>query len=544
MPGKFYILAISVLTICFSMGCSTHQKDASKVFRYNESKGISTLDPAFARSQTIIWPVHQIFDGLVQYDSLLNIKPAIAKRWSISPDGLLYTFHLRTDVKFHSHKLFENEQQRVVRAHDFVFSFNRLMDPALSSPGAWVLSDLDKTYGQNGCKALSDSIFQIKLNKPFPPFLGLLGMKYCAVVPEKITKHYGNAFGQHPIGTGPFKLHKWRQGDAILLKKNPDYYEKDADGNRLPYLESVVISFITDKQSEFMEFMLGNLDFISGINAQYKDALLTRAGQLRKKHKHKIHLQTGHYLNTEYLGFNLDSTTGEVVPKAVREAINYCFDRKEMVTYLRNNMAYPANNGMVPPALTKNYPKQIEGYYYDVELARDILQKAGFSNGYPKTIELLTTSDYIDICEYIQHKAAKIGVKIDISLGTGASFRNMISKGKAPFFRASWIADYPDPENYLALFFSENKSPKGPNYTRFQDSITDQYYIKSLKPENHKKRDRYYYKMEKRVLSFSPVVPLYYDKVVRFIQNEIQGLPVNPFNLLELKYIIKTQKRD
>ncbi|ALO15274.1 Hemin-binding lipoprotein [Salinivirga cyanobacteriivorans] len=544
MRGKFYILIISALTLLFTMGCKLHKTDESKVFRYNESKGIGSLDPAYARSQTIIWPVHQIFDGLVQFDSLLNIKPAIAKKWKISEDGLFYTFTLRKDVEFHKHKLFKKPDSRRVNAHDFVYSFNRIMDPATSSPGAWVFSYLDKKYGKNGCKAPNDSTLQIKLKKPFPPFIGLLGMKYCAVVPEEIISHYGNAFGQHPIGTGPFMMHKWKQGDVILLKSNPDYYEKDKNGRRLPYIESVVISFITDKQSEFMEFMLGNLDFISGINAQYKDALLTRDGQLREKHKDKIYLQTGHYLNTEYFGFNLDSTTGQVVPKAVRQAINYCFDREEMVTYLRNNMAYPAHNGMVPPALTRNYPQKVKGYHYNPDLARRILDEAGFHDGYNQPIQLLTTSDYIDICEYIQHKASRIGINIEINLGTGASYRNMISKGKVPMFRASWIADYPDAENYLALFYSKNKSPQGPNYTRFGDSVADRYYKASLKPANQQKRDKFYYKMEKRVISFSPVVPLYYDKVVRFVQNDIQGLPVNPFNLLELKHIKKTEKKD
>ena len=539
MGGKLYFFFVATFLTLVLHACQMQNTQEKQVFRYNESKGISTLDPAYARSQTIIWPVHQIFDGLVQFDSLLNIQPALAKSWKISDDGLTYTFHLRTDVKFHNHELFDNDDERIVKAGDFVYSFNRIMNPKISSPGTWIFSDLDKSFGQNGCKAINDSTFQVKIKRPFPPFLGMLGMKYCAVVPQKVVEHYGNAFGQNPVGTGPFKLQQWKQGEAILLRRNKSYYQKDSLGNTLPYLESVVISFITDKQSEFMEFMLGNLDFISGINAQYKDALLTRGGQLRKKHKDKIYLQTGPYLNTEYLGFNLDSTTSQVVPLAVRKAINYCFDRKELVTYLRNNMAFPANKGMVPPALTSRYPSKIQGYNYKPNRARDLLAHAGYDDGYPERINLLTTSDYIDICAYIQHKSAQIGIDIEIELGTGASFRNKISKGKAQMFRGSWIADYPDPENYLALFYSKNKSPQGPNYTRFENNEVDNLYIQSLKTNSKNKRDSSYYLIENRVLKKSPVVPLYYDKVVRFVQIDVKGFAANPFNLLELKYVKK-----
>lgn len=543
MRIKLKIHIFPIFLSMFLWSCYSTDVDMQNVFRYNESKGISSLDPAYARSQTLIWPVHQLFDGLVQFDSVLNIKPAIAHSWTVGKDKRTYRFELRNDVYFHDHPLFRNKNDRKVTAHDFVYSFNRIIAPETSSPGAWVFSVLDKTYGQNGFKAVNDSVLIIKLRQPFPPFLGMLGMKYCAVVPQRIVEALGKRFGHSPIGTGPFYLKKWHPNEAIVLRKNPLYYQFDEKGVRLPYLQSVFITFITDKQSEFMEFMLGNLDFISGINAQYKDALLTRQGLLRKKYHDEIFLQTGPYLNTEYLGFNLDSTTGEVVPLNVRKAINYSFSRKELVAYLRNNMAYPANNGMVPPALSRNYPEIIQGYSFNREKARKLLNKAGYKNGYPKPIPLLTTSDYVDICEYIQHQAALVGINIEIQLGTGASFRNIITKGKAPFFRGSWIADYPDAENYLALFYSQNKSPQGPNYTRYKDQRVDELYIKALNATNDSLKYSCYQQLEQTVMEFSPVVPLYYDKVVRFVRNNVQGLTVNPFNLLDLKTVKKVKTR-
>ena len=536
---KSYIYSIILLLTL--IGCQSNKNNHSNVFRYNESKGISTLDPIYARSQTLIWPVNQIFDGLITFDSALNIKPAIAKKWSLSDGGLIYTFILRTDVFFHEHELWNSRSERNVKASDVVYSFNRILNPRNSSPGIWIFSNVDRTFGENGFKALNDSIFQLKLKKPFPPFIGMLGMQYCAVVPKKIADHYGNQFGKNPVGTGPFYLKHWEENERIILRKNNDYFKTDKKGNTLPYLDAVNISFITDKQSEFMEFMLGNIDFISGLNAQYKDALLTRSGELKAEHKNRINLQTGPYLNTEYLGFNLDSTKAEVVPLAIRKAINYCFDREEMVRYMRNNMGYAAYNGFVPSALTSKYPMPVKGFDTNKQKAKAILANAGFKNGYPKTITLLTTSDYVDLCEYIQHEASKIGINISISLGTGASFRNMISKGDATFFRGSWIADYPDAENYLSLFYSKNKSPNGPNYTRFENKRYDALYEEALQTLDEDCKNELYLAMENIIIEKSPIVPLFYDKVIRFVRKDVKGLQPNPFNLLDLRKVEKRQ---
>lgn len=521
-----------VLTVLFS--CSSTDDRNLLVFRYNESKGISSLDPAFARSQSLIWPVHQLFDGLVQFDEQLNIVPAIAKSWTISDDGLLYTFYLRTDVLFHPHVLFKSKAERIVTAHDFVYSFNRVVHPSTASPGAWIFSKLDIDFGQGGVYAVNDSVLQLRLSAAFPPFLGMLGMKYSAVVPRRVVEHAPNEFGANPIGTGPFLMKIWRQGEILILHANPEYYQLDSSGSSLPYIDAVSVTFINDKQSEFMEFMLGKVDFISGINSQFKDALLTRSGNLREENAQQIYLQKAPYLNTEYLGFNLDSTQGDVVPLAVRKAINYCFNREEMVMYMRNNMADAALKGMVPPSLSKPYGQELVGYQYDKNRARKILSDAGFKNGYPNSIDLYTTSDYVDLCEYIQHNAKQIGININIHLATGASFRNLVANGKAQMFRGSWIADYPDAENYLSLFYSGNKSPNGPNYTRFYHAKFDSLYIQSLTARDSEKY-LLYLQMEQLIISNAPVVPLFYDNVVRFVNRRVADFPVNPLNLLEIK---------
>jgi peptide/nickel transport system substrate-binding protein len=531
--GWFQKIAFIIVISIVFFACGKRETGNYLIFRYNESKGIPTLDPAFARNQTIIWPASNIFNGLVQIDSLLQVQPCIASHWEISSDKLIYTFYLRTDVCFHPHEVFGAQKSRNVTAHDVVYSFNRIINPATGSPGAWVFSNTDKSFGLNGFKALNDSVFQIKINKPFVPFLGILTMTYCSVVPQEMVESLGEKFGQSPIGTGPFLFKLWDLNDRLILTRNPNYFEHDNQGVPLPYLDAVHISFIADKQSEFMEFLLGNIDFISGIHATNKDELLTRDGKLRKKHGEKIYLQTAPYLNTEYLGFTMDSTKPGYVPKNVRKALNYAFSRERMIAFLRNNLAVPANASLTPPMLYPAGKKQPEGFNHNPAKALEYVKKAGYENGKGlPPITLTTTPDYLDIGEFIQHEAKQIGIDIRIETSTGASFRQKVANGDLPFFRASWIADYPHAENFLLLFASENKSPAGPNYTQFSNPQFDDLYNKIATDEANM---HFIPLADSIIMAESPVIPLFYDVVVRFINKRVSGLPLNSLNMIDLK---------
>ncbi|BDX38412.1 peptide ABC transporter substrate-binding protein [Tenuifilaceae bacterium CYCD] len=539
----FYLALIVTLVGCQG---SKNQVADRLVFRYNESKGVTTLDPAYARNLSLIWPINQLYNGLVQLSDSLSVQPCIASRWSISEDGLEYTFYLRGDVYFHDSKAFPNMKGRKVVAGDFVYTFNRIIDPITASPGAWVLSMLDKDYkgSVNGCLAPSDSVFIVHLKKPFPAFLGLMSMPYCFVVPHEAVEMYGNDFGRNPVGTGPFYMKFWKEGEKLILRKNSSYFEKDANGDQLPYLESVAITFIADKQSEFLEFVAGNIDFLSGVHAASKDELLTRTGDLNPKYKGKVKMITGPYLNTEYLGILLDSSknaakNSPLLNSKVRKAIGYGFDRNAMSLYLRSNMVYPAIHGIVPPGMP-GFGDVTKGFNYNPDLARKLLAEGGFPNGegLPEVV-ISTTDDYMDICEFIQHQLGEIGIKIRIEVLPGAAYREMMANSKLPVFRASWVADYADPENYLALFLSGNFSPQGPNYTHFTNSNFDKLYNNALLKPEYSSRIINYREMDSLVISNAAVIPLYYDKVVRFVSNGVEGMTVNPMNLLVLKRVRK-----
>ena len=540
------LLLVLLLLVFVGCGSQKQQPNNSHVFSYNESKGITSLDPAFARSLPLIWPVHQLFNGLIQLSDSLTVEPCIAHSWIVSVDGLAYTFSLRTDVWFHESPLFSNGMSRRVVASDFVYSFSRMLDPMVASPGAWIFSVLDTRYPntQNGLKVVNDSTLTIHLSQPFPAFLGLLSMPYAAVVPHEVVEHYGKDFRANPIGTGPFYLKYWKEGEKLVFRRNMKYFEFDEQGNRLPYLEAVNISFITDKQSEFLEFLMGNIDFISGIQSTYKDELLTRAGALNPNYSDRVKLITGPYLNTEYLGVLVDTTLDIVMQSPlrlpeVRRALAFGFDREKMIAYLRNNMGYPAYNGFVPNGMP-GADKTVKGFGYNPEYARQLLTKAGYPNGEGlQPITLCTTADYLDISEFIQHQLAQVGIPIEVEVFPGAAFREMMANSKMMLFRGSWVADYADPENYLSLFLSQNFSPQGPNYTHFSNATFDSLYTQALHEPSFALRTKLYSAMDSLVISHAPVIPLFYDKVVRFVNPSIEGMKSNPMNLLTLKKVKK-----
>lgn len=524
--------------------CGDKTKPNNKtVFRYNESKGITSLDPAQARTMGNIWATTQLFNGLVQLNHKMEAVPCIAKRWEVSDDGRVYRFFLRNDVRFHNHELFENGKGRQVVAADFEYSFKRILDDATLSPGRWIFNAVDKEQ-KGGFWAVNDSVFEVYLKHSFPPFLGILSMQYCSVVPHEITKALGKNFGRNPVGTGPFQFNNWYEGIKLVLHKNPHYFEVDSTGEKLPYLDAIGISFIPDPQSIFLEFMKGNLDMLSGLeDGSYKDALITPNGNLQEGLEEKLFMLSQPFLNTEYLGFLLtDSVNGKenvLADKRIRQAINYGFDRVKMMRYIRNNIGSAGTHGFLPTGLPGENLR-VKGYTYNPEKAKQLLADAGYANGQGlPEIPLYTTSQYLDLCEYMQHQLHKVGIKLRIEVNPGATHGALVANSQVPFFRKSWIADYADAENYLSLFYSKNYTPNGPNYTLFSDATYDRLYEEALATTTDSLRYVYYAKMDSIIVEQAPVVVLYYDQVLRFVHKKVVGLGSNSMNGLSLKTVRK-----
>jgi len=531
-PTVLLLLISLFFSSCTEETKPTDSKNDLKIFRYNQASAVNTLDPAYAKDQGTIWVANQIFNTLVQFDDNLNIVDGLAERWENSDDGLVYTFYLRKNIPFHKDA---NLTDHTVTAEDVAYSFSRILDPKLASPGSWIFSD--KIADEDAFVALDEHTFQLSLKKPFRPIMGILCMQYCSIVSKKAAEHYGVDFRSHPVGSGPFQYKNWKENDVLILEKNPNYWEKDKAGNSMPKLDAVRISFNENKQAAYLDFKQGKLDFLSGIDPSYQDELLTEKGELHPNFTETVVLDKSPFLNSEYLGFLLDEKTNPALSdKRVRQAINYGFDREKMMRFLRNNVGVPATAGFVPKGLPSYNPKKVKGYTYQPEKAKKLLAEAGYTTQNPlPQILLETTSSYVDLCTFIQKQLTEIGINIRLETIPSSSLRERMSKSESPFFRASWIADYPDAESFLTILYGDYPAP--PNYTRFNNKTYNEIYQKALLENDDETRFAYYQAMDQILIEEAPIVPLYYDEVLRFKKKKIKGLNNNGMNLLMLKNV-------
>ncbi|HEX9511751.1 MAG TPA: ABC transporter substrate-binding protein [Puia sp.] len=534
-PFPWLVALVLQLAACSSPAI----QDGKKVFHYNETDGIATLDPAFAKNRSIMWPIHQLYNTLVETDAALHFVPCLAKTWEVSADRKTWLFHLRTDVYFHDNDAFPGGKGRRMTAADIVYSFSRIIDPATASSGAWIFNNRIESAGP--FRAIDDSTFQLKLVSPFNPILGLLSMEYCSVVPREVVSRYGKDFRNHPCGTGPFRFKSWEEGQALILLKNDHYFEEDSAGRPLPYLDAVKITLFDEKATEFLLFRQGQLDFLNEIDPSFKDEVLNKKGELKQQWKDKIILAASPQLNTEYLGILVD-TANDLVKgsplrwRKVRQAINYGFDRRKMMLYLKNSLGIPAESGFVPAGLPSFDSSLVKGYHYDPTLTRRLLVDAGYPDGKGMPpIKLLTIANYADFSSFIAKELEEFGFKIQVEVVQKSLLLEQTARSQALFFRGSWIADYPDAENYLSVFYSKNPAP--PNYTRYKDPAFDRLYEQALLETRDSLRYNLYRQMDQLVIDAAPVIPLWYDESVRLLNPRVKGLESNALNLLELRKV-------
>lgn len=503
-----------------------------KVFHYMQHRNVTSLDPAFARSQANIWAIDHLYNGLVQLDDELNIQPCIAKNWSISEDGLTYTFNLREDVYFHNNEAFPDGKGRRVTAQDVVYSFERVWRGKINSPGSWIFTG--RVAEENPFQATDENTFVLTLAQPFRPMLGILTMQYCSIVPQEAVEKYGADFRKNPVGTGPFVFKRWLENQSLFLTKNKNYFEKEND-QALPYLDGVRISFVGDRKTAYLELIAGKTDFMSGLESSFVNELLSSEGELLSKQAEKLNFFKAPFLNSEYLGIRMNAEgVSPLRTKKIRQALNYGFDRGKMLKTMRNNVGKPARAGFTPIGLPSFSSEKVNGYNYNPDKARQLLKEAGFSNGEGlPTIELLTTKDYEDLCTFIVRQWEDLGIKVQIELEESATLRQKMSKGQASFFRASWIADYPDAESFLTVFYGKNPAP--PNYTQFKNATFDSLYEQALTENDDARRYELYQKMDAILIEEAPVVFLFYDETAWFVKKGITGLSKNAINLLSVK---------
>lgn len=566
------VCAFSISLLFFSCGKKEESKTVQLsggvkgggIYRINELENIRSLDPVGINDVVSHHVSHQIYDLLVDLDSNLNLIPALATRWEISEDGLLYTFHLRKGVMFQDNACFPNGKGREFNAHDVKYSLDRVCNPATGTLGfdyyknhvegakdyfeemtiARRESRDPKIHGVSGFMVKDDSTFQIKLNHSFGPFIYYLTLAFAYVIPKEAVDKYGKDYFQNPVGTGPFVFVDWKPDLELNLKKNPNYWEKDKSGNQLPYLDGVKFKFLKEVSQQLLEFRNGNLDECYRIpNESFKE-IVTPQKTLTPEYS-QFKLQKVPSLAIQFYGF---LTTGKIFNnEKVRQAFNYAIDRDKILKFVLNGQGYMgAIYGIVPPSMPNYDYKKIEGYKFDLEKAKLLMTEAGYPDGkgFPEAVLQINSGGdrNIQIAESIQNMLKEIGVTMKLNIIQFAQHLDNIDAGRADFFRLGWIADYPEPENFLNLCYGKNV-PKDPkqispiNSTRYQNPDFDVLFEKAIATTDQAERYKLYVQAEQIATSQAQMMLIYYDEDYRLLQSYVIGYALDAMHRVNFRHL-------
>ena len=398
---------------------------------------ITTLDPAIGYDWVNWSMIKSLYSRLMDYKpGTPELEPSLAESFTISPDGLTYTFKLRKGVKF--------SNGREVVASDVKYSIERAVNPKTQGPGAGFFGAIEGYEDVSGGKAETLSGIEtpdagtvvFKLSRPDATFLHVLAINFASVVPKEAVDAAGGDFGKKPVGSGTFVLKDWTIGQKLTFERNKDYYVKD-----MPHIDGFTVEVSQEPLVALLRLQKGEVDIAGdGIPpAKYLEVKNSADGAKM--------IVDGEQLNTGYVTLNTKIKPFDNVK--VRQAVNMAIN-KERVTRILNGRATPANQPL--PPLMPGYDKSFKGYAYDVAKAKALLAEAGFPNGFETVLYSTNTDPQPRIAQAIQQDLAAVGIKAEVRALAQA---NVISaggtEGEAPMIWSggmAWIADFPDPSNF------------------------------------------------------------------------------------------------
>jgi peptide/nickel transport system substrate-binding protein/oligopeptide transport system substrate-binding protein len=471
-----------------------------------------TLDPALVTSTYEALVVQQLFDGLVQFDAELNVLPSIARAWSASPNGLVWTFYLRQGVKFHS--------GRDVVAEDVVYSFTRLMDPNIRSAVQSIFARVKgasaymagQSEGIAGFKALDDHTLQIELSQPYAPLVRALGTSAFKVVPKEAVERVDLPFGRSPVGTGAFRFVSWKPGEAITLAANETYFEKR------PYLDQIV-------------FRIFHKADLSAIFAEFEDKRLEDAKLLVDRREQLLADPRYRHIRIpifQTLFLWMDYREGPLRDLRVRRAINLAINRSFLVDTLRKGRFAEAHS-IIPPGMFA-YNPELPKNEYDVAKAKQLLAEAGYPDGKGMPpLELwsgVESPAAVEEHQAIKHFLAHIG--IEVQLRTAPTWNEYVNHvfGKRPgsIFRYAWYPSMPDPDDVLyVLFHSQGEFNRG----HYDNQQVDRLLEKARDELDDAKRINLYREAEKLIIGDVPTINLVHYTFERLFHPYVHGVSAN-----------------
>lgn len=574
----FAILIPLLVTTVNSCGPSGN-KDATKqtaqeakggvvyggVFRINEVEDLRNLYPLNTIDAISYRIAGQIYEGLVKFSQKdLSVVPCIAENWQISEEKLIYTFKLRKGVFFHDDPCFAGGKGREVTAQDFKYCFDKLCESNPNNSAFWIFKDKVKGAneyyestvnkqaiegGVSGVSVIDNNTLKIELLKPFASFLSMLGTPLTCIFPKEAVEKYGVEMRTKCVGTGPFKMKEVKVGEVVILTKNEKYWESDEFGNKLPYLDALKFTFFKEKTAELMEFRKGNLDMVFQLPSEMIDQVIEDLDKVdsagAKSFDQQYNIQITPALSIQYYGFQHLSDIFN--NKLVRQAFNYSLDRNKIVEFTLKGEGVAAMYGFIPPAFKGYNVKNIKGFTYDPDKARSLLAKAGYPNGkgFPE-IQLQLNSGgtrNLHIAEAIQQMlTSNLNIKVKLDLLPLPQHVENLESGKALFWRSGWIADYPDPENFLNLLYSLNipKEPEGKSYiniSRYASAEFDSVFKLALRTTDENERYKLYEIADQIAIDDAAVIPILYDEHIRLLHPYVKGLDANAMEYRDFRRV-------
>ena len=511
-----------------------------KTLRVNSIEKYASLFPSTVND---IYSQHissQIYEGLFKYNAKnLSIEPCIAKSYTVDTINRAYTFNLRDDVFFHDNDCFKNGKGRKVTAKDikFVFEFLCSKHDLNTSPISWrnYIKGANDYYQKKvdyveGVKIIDEQTIMIELNQSFAGFLNILALNQTSIFPKEALEYYGKKLlDQVAVGTGPFIL---TQTEGIVkLSKNSNYWKYDEFGNKLPFISHINIEFNDNKKQELADFIAGKLDFISGLPVEEFQNVMGSLADAKEGKNRAFTVQSVNTLQVDYYGFLLnDSIFGDV---NLRKALNYAIDREYIATYILEGSALPANEGIVPDI--NGYPSELViGYSYEPDLAKKYLKKVRFpSNKKPALALYYNNSGQVNqlVANEIKKQIFKtLGITINLIEIDRIDLVNKIESSELPFWRYGWIADYPDPANFISQFHSkniDNSSDNSNNFSKYTNPKFDSFFDDAMAESDYETRLKLLAQAENILISEAAVIPLFYATSIRLINPEVVNFHIN-----------------
>jgi len=549
---------------------------------HGETGRLTSLDPARVMDVPSVQAVSKIYEGLLQYSYLdrpYKVEPLLAEAMpEVSTNGLEYTFRIRRGIHFQDDPCFAagGGKGRELTAEDFVYSIKRVADPRVGSSGYWAfrgrIAGLDEFREKaatekadydapvEGLQATDRYTLRMRLTQPFPALLWILTMNYAYAVPREAVEYYGGEFVNHPVGTGPYVLLSHVHNYRLEFVRNPTWQQTgrtdsypsagapgDAEaglladaGARIPFLDRIVQYVIGDASTQWLMFLSNELE-MSAISRDNWDAVIVRqdelAGDLARR---GIVMDRTPSLDTSYIGFNMeDPVVG--TNRLLRQAMMAAFDREKWVRF-QNGRVVPAD-GPVPPVMRHADPGRTR-FPYDVERARALLSAAGYPGGRdPRTgrrLELTLElgsggSDTRESAEVMASFMERIGIVLKPSFNNWPAFLKKVEQRQAQMFMMSWVADYPDPENFLQLFYGPNETP-GANRCNYHNAEFDRLYESALRMPEGPPKHEIHAAMEKIVMEDCPWLFLHHNMSFSLRHGRLRNYKPHDFPYGMIKY--------